>query len=83
MAKEPHESHGTNTSANLQTCTEPRQEDTYGPWMVVACGKSGSKSAKGMDPIKDFVASKQRVELRYRAYPVTKLDQSRAGKGKH
>lgn len=50
--------------------------------MVVACRKSGSKFAKGMDPIKDFIASKQRAELCYRAYPITKLDQSRAGKRK-
>lgn len=35
--------------------------------MVVACRKSGSKSTKGMDPIKDFVTSKQRAELHYRA----------------
>lgn len=50
--------------------------------MVVARRKSGSKSAKRMDPTKYFVISKQQSKQCYHAYSATKLDQFQARKRK-
>ena len=78
----PQEVRGTDTSGNYQTDNAPGQEDTYGPWMVVARRKNGSKLAKELDPTKNLVDPNPHVLLSQQKNPVAKLDQNRAGKRK-